>query len=156
VSQWVSKSNKLYLHTTTSDSHAIRSWNEAGKQDYKTCPYSLVIFPCPDSHWNKYIKMHKRWDTFLSHCIVYYNNLIYSLHNFGNFYDFCHLSCHFYSLGPCTLSPLTSPLQSHACTKSAHRNILSVHITFFYSLYHLPIAIIAVWCDLFRNWERMY
>jgi hypothetical protein len=56
--------------TITSDSHAIGSWNEAGKQDYKTCPYSLVIFPCPDSHWSNYMKMHKHWDTFLSHCMM--------------------------------------------------------------------------------------
>jgi len=50
VSQRVSRSNKLYLPMITSDSHTIGSRNEAGKQDYKTCPYNLVIFPCPDSH----------------------------------------------------------------------------------------------------------
>jgi len=64
VSQWGSKSNKLYPHTITSDSHAIGSQNEAGKQNYKTCLYSLVIFSRPDSHWSKYMKMHKHWDTF--------------------------------------------------------------------------------------------
>jgi len=71
VSQWLSKSNKLYPDTITSDSHAIGSQNRAGKQGYKTCPYSLVIFPCPDPHWSKYMKMHKHWDTFWAtvlHC----------------------------------------------------------------------------------------
>ena len=39
------------------------------KQNCQTCPYSIIIYLCISSPLYNYMKVHKHWDTFLSHCI---------------------------------------------------------------------------------------
>jgi hypothetical protein len=68
VSQWVIILKCPYLCIVISASHAIGTNNIARKQSLLTPPYSLVIFPHPDSQQSNYMKMCKHWDTFLSHC----------------------------------------------------------------------------------------
>jgi hypothetical protein len=50
--------------TPMSNSHKI----DVRRQSSPTSPYSLARFPHPDSQWSNYMKTHKHWDTFLSHC----------------------------------------------------------------------------------------
>jgi len=50
-------------------SHAIGNKLNVQGQSFPTSPCSSVRFPHPDSQWSNYMKIHKHWDTFLSHCI---------------------------------------------------------------------------------------
>jgi hypothetical protein len=70
VSQWVIILKCLYLRTVRSNSHAPGTNNIAEKQSILTPPYSLVILPHPDPQSSNYMKSHKHWDTFLSHCMT--------------------------------------------------------------------------------------
>ena len=51
------------------------------KQNCQACSYSIIIYLCISSPLYNYMKVHKHWDTFLSHCtsgLVRRSNIISS------------------------------------------------------------------------------